>query len=85
MPLILDIPDEILEALKLPPEKAEKELKRELAFLLYQQGISSMGVARRLAGMSKWEFIEGLAEKGILRHYGVKELTEDLDYAKSSE
>jgi len=43
-----------------------------------------MGVARKLAGISKWEFIEGLAERKIPRHYGEKELQEDIDYAKGS-
>jgi len=28
MPLLLDIPDEIVETLKIPREKAEKELKK---------------------------------------------------------
>lgn len=84
MPLILDIPDDILESLKIPQEKAEKELKIELAYLLYQRGLASMGVARKMAGISKWEFIEGLTEREIPRHYGDKELHEDIEYAKSS-
>jgi len=81
MSLILHIPDEILESLNIPLEKVKKELQKELAFLLYQRGLASMGVARKLAGISKWEFIEGLAERGIERHYTEKELQEDLDYA----
>ncbi len=85
MPLVLTIPDEILETIKLPKMQAEKELKKELAFLLYEKGMVSMGVARRFAGMTKWEFIEGLAERGIQSHYYDKELDEDIKYAKGSQ
>lgn len=69
MSLILNIPDEILETIKLPGEKVERELIKEIAFLLYGRGYTSMGIARKLAGLTKWEFIEGLAERGIQRHY----------------
>ena len=82
MALVLTIPDEVLETIKLPKRQAEKELKKELAFLLYERELASMGVARRLAGMSKWEFIEGLAERGVHRHYDEKEIEEDIKYAK---
>lgn len=82
MALVLTIPDEILQVIKLPKDKAENELKKELAYLLYEKGIASMGVARRLAGLTKWEFIEGLGERGIKRHYSEKELEEDIIYAE---
>lgn len=68
MSLILNIPDEILETIKLPREKIERELIKEMAFLLYSRGYTSMGIARKLAGLTKWEFIEDLAERGIQRH-----------------
>ncbi|MEW6417140.1 MAG: UPF0175 family protein [Nitrospirota bacterium] len=85
MALVLTIPDEILETIKLPKKQAEKELLKELAFLLYEKELASMGVARRLSGLTKWDFIEGLAKRGIQRHYDKKELEEDLKYAKSSQ
>lgn len=44
MPIILDIPDEILETLKIPRKRAEEELKKELAFLLYEKDLASMGL-----------------------------------------
>ena len=40
-----------------------------------------MGVARRYAELDKWAFLEGLAKRGIPRHYGEDELNEDMDYA----
>lgn len=69
----------------MPKKQAEKELKKELSFLLYDREFASMGVARRLAGIIKWEFIEGLAKRGIRRHYDEKELEEDIKYAKSGQ
>lgn len=85
MALILTIPDEILETIKLPKKKAEKELKKELAFSLYERELLSLGVARRLSGLSKWEFIDGLAERGIPWHYDKRELEEDITYAKGGQ
>lgn len=84
MALVLTIPDEILETIKLPKGRIEEELKKELAFLLYERGLASMGAARRLSGLTKWEFIEGLAARGIARHYEEKELEEDIKYAKGN-
>ena len=43
-----------------------------------------MGIARKFAGISKWDFIDGLTLKGCQRHYTEKELQEDMDYAKGS-
>ena len=45
----------------------------------------SLGMARRLSGLSKWEFIDGLAERGIPWHYDKRELEEDITYAKGSQ
>ncbi len=84
MALVLTIPDEIAETIKLPKKNAEKELKKELAFSLYERELVSLGVARRLSGLSKWEFVDGLVERGILRHYDKKELEEDIAYGKGS-
>ena len=65
MPLILTIPDELIEAIKLPKRRLESELKKEFAFFLYKKGMATMGVARRLAEISKWEFIDSLGERKI--------------------
>ena len=80
MPFTIEIPDDILHAAKLPPDKAKQEITKEMAFSLYQRKILSMGNARKLAGIDKWSFIEGLAERGIERHYSERELEEDVRY-----
>jgi len=38
----------------------EKMLKLELALALYQRGVISLGKARKLAEIGKWEFIDEL-------------------------
>lgn len=82
---MISIPDDVLASMKLPEKDRERILKIELAIALYQRGILSMGKARKLAGMSKWEFIEELAKRKVERHYTVKELEEDVAFAKGSE
>lgn len=81
---IISIPEDVLTALKIPKRDVEKVLKEELALALYQSGIISLGKARKLAEMSKWEFIEELGKRKIERHYTEKELEEDLAFAKSN-
>ncbi|NIQ06706.1 MAG: UPF0175 family protein [Candidatus Korarchaeota archaeon] len=43
--------------IKLPDDEIESRVKKELALRLYQQDILSFGQARKLAQVSKWEFI----------------------------
>lgn len=76
--LNLEIPEELVQSLKLPRKEAPKRLKRELALRLYEKGLLSFGKARELAGMTKWEFARLLGEEGIPRHYDLEELDRDL-------
>jgi predicted HTH domain antitoxin len=59
----------------------EQELRKELALALYQREILSLGIARKLALMTRWKFEELLGKRGITRHYSEEDLQEDLDYA----
>jgi len=76
--LVLEMPDELLEALRIPPEERVMRLRRELAVRLYQKGLLSFGKARELAGMEKWEFHDLLGKEGIIRHYDLEDLQDDL-------
>ena len=58
MGLLLNIPDEVVWAIKLPKKQIESELIKEVAFTLYKRELTSMGIARRFANLSKWAFIE---------------------------
>ena len=78
MPLQLEFSDEIQDALRIPPDEQEGRLRRELALRLYEKGLLSLGKARQLAGMEKWNFLLLLAQEGISRQYDKKELVRDL-------
>ena len=78
MRLCIEIPEDLLQAIRLPAEEAPVRLKRELAIRLYAKGLLSFGKARQLAGMSRWDFHDLLGEEGIPRRYDVEELEEDL-------
>lgn len=75
-------PDDVLNSMKIPRSDQERVLKMELALALYGMGILTMGKARRLAGISKREFLEELGKRKIERHYTIEELEEDLAFAK---
>lgn len=83
MGLQISISDSIVQALRLPEQRIEQELCRELAIALYTQDILSFGKARELAKMDKYEFGQLLSLRGVVRHYGLAELNDDLSYARS--
>ncbi len=83
MEVILRIPGDVVENLRLPPENIEEELKKELAIILYQRGILSSAKACKLAGLTRWEFEDLLGKRKIRRHYTEKDLEEDIEYAVS--
>lgn len=47
------IPEDIITAMKLPRKEVERELKIDLAVILYQRGVLSLGKAAKLAGVTK--------------------------------
>lgn len=81
---LIEIPGDVLTSIKIPKTELEQTIKIELAITLYQKGAISLGKARKLAGLNKWEFLEELGKRKIPRHYTEKELGEDLTFAKSS-
>jgi predicted HTH domain antitoxin len=83
MERVLKIPRDVMEALRLPPDEVETELRKELALALYQRGVLSSGKACALARMTRWEFEEVLGQRQIRRHYTEKNLEEDIEYARS--
>ncbi len=82
MSITLDIPNNIHQALHVSPAEAEARLKLELAVSLYAQNALGLGKAVELAGMSRLDLNDILAERGIPMHYGEKELAEDIAYAR---
>ncbi len=49
------------EGLRIPPGELEERLRIGLTLRLYEKGIASLGQARRIAGLTKWDFLELLA------------------------
>lgn len=80
----LKIPEDIILSLKIPKDKIQEELLKELSIILYERHILSLGKARELARMSKWEFQEELGKRKISRHYTAKELKEDIKFARET-
>ena len=78
--LLLTVPEDIAEAAKLPPLERENEFLKELALALYARNILSLGKARALAKMTRWEFEELLGQRQIVRHYDESNLDEDIRY-----
>ena len=81
----LEIKDEIVASMKFPLPEVKKELTKELALALYARWALSMGKSRQMTGLTKREFLDELAVRGIKRHYTQQDLWEDVAYAQSSE
>ena len=77
--LNMEIPEDLLQSIKLPRDEIPKRLGRELAVRLYAKGLLGFRKARELAGMTKWEFHLLLGEEGIPRHYDLEELQRDTE------
>jgi predicted HTH domain antitoxin len=82
MSIMLDVPNNIHEALHVSHAEAEARLKLELAVSLYTQKALSLGKAAELADMGLLDFNDILAERRIPMDYGEKELAEDIAYAR---
>ncbi|MFO7906824.1 MAG: UPF0175 family protein [Planctomycetota bacterium] len=80
--LIVEIPEDVTEALRLPPAEQERELRKELAVGLYHRGALALGKASQLANMDRWQFGLLLGTRKIPRHYSDEDLQDDLHYAK---
>ena len=70
----LEIPQGVLDAAQMNTH----ELRRELALALYAQRRLSLGKARELAGLSLWEFRQGLGLRRIEAHYDAEDLQDDI-------
>ncbi|MEB3760629.1 MAG: UPF0175 family protein [Desulfurococcales archaeon] len=80
--IVIRVPRDVVEGARIPEDEFERIARIELAVALYARGILSLGQARRLAGISKWEFLEELARKGVERHYTREELEDDIAFAE---
>ncbi|MFY9822496.1 MAG: UPF0175 family protein [Thermoanaerobaculia bacterium] len=81
MSLVLEIPDSVQEALRLPAGQQTAELLKELAVALYSRSALSFSKACELSKIDRLEFGRLLARREVPRHYGEEELERDWQYA----
>jgi predicted HTH domain antitoxin len=81
MSMMLEVPDEIQRALRVPEPERQTRLLVELACALYHREILSFGKAAELSLLSQFRFGHELVERGIARHYSEEDIAEDLAYA----
>jgi len=80
--MTLAIPEDVVSALRLPPDQIESELRKELALALYQRRVLPVAKAATLAQVSRWDFEELLCQRHIERPYSEEEVAEDLKFAR---
>lgn len=85
MSVTLEIPDGVSAALRLPPAELKRRVSLELAVSFYAQGLLSLGKAAELAGLTRWELNDLLAQRGVTMHYADLELREDVTHARGGE
>ncbi|HQU35756.1 MAG: hypothetical protein CNIPEHKO_01037 [Anaerolineales bacterium] len=81
MTILLEIPDSVARAIRLPKNEQQRQLKTELALSLYAQGLLSFGKACELAEVTKVEFGLLLGKRNIPRQYDEQDLQDDIAYA----
>lgn len=81
--MTLNIPDSVLQSLRIPEGEIAQRLRTGLAIALYAQGELSLGKAAELAEMDRMPFGELVGPRGIARHDGDAELVQDVSYSRS--
>ena len=79
MSVVIEMPEPVWQAIKLPEKEVPARLRRELAICLYAKQLLGFGKARELAGLSAWEFHALLADERVPHNYGVDDAAQDLD------
>ncbi len=75
----IQIPEQIMNEIKIPRQQWASVIKKELAFHLYREGYVSFANAHRLAEISKIEFHYLLGERRIPRQYNIENYEKDLE------
>jgi len=78
----LQLPKEIVKAVKAPDIQLEIALWQKIVLALYREETISFGKAAELLGMTKWDFTDLLKEKDVPLPYDEEDLDEDLKALK---
>jgi len=81
--LAVELPGHFAESVQTTAAEFKHQVRVMAALKMFELGKLSSGKAAELAGMSRLDFNDVLAGRGIPMHYGQKELEEDLAYARS--
>ena len=65
MELLLDVPEEVLQALQTPGSDPAEAVLRELVLALFQRGSLSAGRSAKILGLTRREFHELLKEREV--------------------
>jgi len=80
-----EVPEDVLLSLRshgFSKEDLLVESRFLLALKFFREGMLSLGKAAKLAGLSRWDFIELLGKRGIsVIDYSIEELEEEFKLA----
>jgi len=80
----LEIPDQACRALRLPPERADEELHRELAISLVKEGLLGPAHARLIAKMERLAFDDLLARRRVAWGGSADDVMADVAAARNA-
>lgn len=79
----ITIPDDIVQHLRLPPERVETQIKQELAIHLVRERICTVAQGSRLAEMSRLAFERLLGERRVPWPGTITDVQHDLETIES--
>lgn len=79
--LVMEIPPEVLQALKLPEKRVHDELRKEFAVFLVKEGLLPRPQARQFAGMQRLEFEDLLAQRQVPWEGSPEDAIHDMEVA----